>query len=110
MATSSDGGDNVIPSTHSTALNNGTSSGDIRFILQSLLDDKEKQLQHAGTLGQQLLAQQAEMEERVGTLVEMLDAGDGDEVQEKIRELEETIKAWDAENDQLSSSLGIKVR
>lgn len=110
MATSSDGGDNYIPSTLSNTLSNGTSSGDVRFLLQSLLDDKEKQLQQAGTLGQQLLAQRMELDDTVRMLLEMLDAGDGDEVREKLGELEDTIKSWDTENEQLSIPLGIKVR
>ena len=110
MATSSDGGDNYIPSTLSNNLSNGTSSGDVRFLLQSLLDDKEKQLQQAGTLGQQLLAQRMELDDTVKMLQEMLDAGDGDEVREKLGELDEIIKRWDAENEQLSIPLGIKVR
>ena len=50
MATSSDGGDNYVPSSLSNSLNNGTSSGDMRFYLQSLLDDKEKQLLAASGL------------------------------------------------------------
>lgn len=110
MATSSEGGDNYVPSTLSNSLNNGNSSGDMRFFLQSLLDDKEKQLQQAGTLGQQLLAQRIELDDTVRMLHEMLDVGEGDEVRDKLRELEETIKTWDAENEQLSVPLGVKVR
>ncbi|KAF7798463.1 hypothetical protein EIP86_009684 [Pleurotus ostreatoroseus] len=109
MATSSDGGDNYVPSALSNSLNNGTSSGDMRFYLQSLLDDKEKQLQQAGTLGQQLLAQRMELDDTVKMLQEMLDVGDGDEVRDKLRELDETIRSWDAENEQLSVPLGVKV-
>lgn len=111
MATSSEGGDTYVPSTLSNSLNNGNnSSGDMRFFLQSLLDDKEKQLQQAGTLGQQLLAQRIELDDTVRMLHEMLDVGEGDEVRDKLRELEETIKTWDAENEQLSVPLGVKVR
>ena len=109
MATSSDGGDNYTPSTLSNTLNNGTTSGDLRYFLQSLLDDKEKQLQQAGTLGQQLLAQRMELDDTVRMLLETLDAGDGDEVREKLRDLEDTLKGWDNENEQLSLPLGVKV-
>ena len=83
MATSSDGGDTYDPSIQSPSLSNGTTSGDLRFFLQSLLDDKEKQLQQAGTLGQQLLAQRMELDDTVRTLLETLDAGDGDEFRER---------------------------
>ena len=110
MATSSDGGDNYVPSSLSTTPSDGGASGDVRFLLQSLLDEKEKQLQQAGTLGQQLLAQRMELDDRVRMLLEMLDSGDGDDVREKLGELEETVKSWDAENEQLSGPLGSKVR
>ncbi|THG96131.1 hypothetical protein EW026_g5644 [Hermanssonia centrifuga] len=94
----------------SISTTHGSSSGDMRFHLQTLLDSKEKQLQQAGTLGQQLLAQRMELEERVGQLQEMdFDVGDGDEVREKYRELADIIKAWDAENEQLSNAFGLKL-
>lgn len=83
----------------------------MRFHLQTLLDSKEKQLQQAGTLGQQLLAQRMELEERIRQLQEMdFDSGDSDEVRESYRELVDTIKTWDGENEQLSSAFGTKVR
>ena len=111
MATSSEGGDDHSDSsTRPHTLTNGSSSGDMRFFLQSVLDSKEKQLQQAGTLGQQLLAQRMELDETVRLMLEMVDAGEGDEVREKLRELDETIKTWDAENEQLSIPLGVKVR
>ena len=110
MATFSDGGDVVqLPSMagHSPSL---SSSGDMRELLQTLLDSKEKQLQQAGTLGQQLLTQRMELEERIRQLQELdLDGGDTDDVREKYRELADTIKAWDAENEELSSAFGLQV-
>lgn len=109
MATSSDGGDNYIPSSLTNTLNNGTSS-DLRFFLQNLLDDKEKQLQHAGTLGQQLLAQRVELDDTVRMMLDMVDAGDGDDVRDKLAELEGTMRVWDADNEQLSIAAGLKVR
>ncbi|KAH7868951.1 uncharacterized protein C8R40DRAFT_1132791 [Lentinula edodes] len=87
------------------------SAGDMRSHLQSLLDAKEKQLQQAGTLGQRVLAQQMELEERIRQLQE-LDAGKADEedldmeAKEKYQELAESLIAWDAENAQLSSAFG----
>lgn len=102
MATFSDGVD-------------ATTSGDMRFYLQNLLDGKEKQLQQAGTLGQQLLAQRMELEERIRQLQELdLDVSNDDSddatVREKYRELAETIKAWDAENEVLSNTFVTGVR
>ncbi|KAJ3823527.1 hypothetical protein F5880DRAFT_1566576 [Lentinula raphanica] len=87
------------------------SAGDMRSHLQALLDAKEKQLQQAGTLGQRVLAQQMELEERIRQLQE-LDA-DKEEHEEldiearvKYRELAQTLIDWDEENAQLSSAFG----
>jgi hypothetical protein len=86
----------------------------MRFHLQNLLDSKEKQLQQAGTLGQRVLAQQMELEERIRQLQEAdADKGEDDELDadaaERYRELAETIMQWDAENALLSSAFGSKV-
>lgn len=110
MGTFSDGGDGLHLSDMAGSSPRSSSSGDMRFHLQTLLDNKEKQLQQAGTLGQQLLAQRMELEERIRQLQEMdFDGGDGDEVRESYRELVDTIKSWDTENEQLSSAFGPKV-
>lgn len=111
MATFSDGGDVAHLASMAGHPSSFSSSGDMRELLQNLLDSKEKQLQQAGTLGQQLLTQRMELEERIRQLQELdLDGGDGDDVREKYRELADTIKAWDAENEQLSSAFGLEVR
>ena len=114
MPTFSDGDDSVDAA---TMLTSPVSPGDMRSHLQNLLDDKEKQLQHAGTLGQQLLAQRMELEERIRQLQDMeLDAGSDDEdaemsVRERYRDLADTVKQWDTENEQLSVLFnGSKVR
>lgn len=91
----------------------GPSNADIKFHLQSLLDSKEKQLQQAGTLGQRVLAQQMELEERIRQLQEETTDGDGraldEEAKARYRELAETIEEWDKENAVLSSAFGNKV-
>lgn len=105
MPTFSDGDDSVDAA---TMLTSPVSPGDMRSHLQNLLDDKEKQLQHAGTLGQQLLAQRMELEERIRQLQDLeMDAGSDDEdaemsVRERYRDLADTVKQWDTENEQLS--------
>ncbi|KAH7926165.1 hypothetical protein BV22DRAFT_1087687 [Leucogyrophana mollusca] len=109
MASSSDGHTNM-PDFSPRAF---SSTSERKFQLQLLLDEKEKQLQQAGTLGQRVLAQQIELEERVRQLQE-LDAERGDEdefdsdARERYRELAETIKTWNLENAQLSSTFGTK--
>lgn len=110
MATFSDGGDVAHVSSMAGHISSFSSSGDMRELLQNLLDSKEKQLQQAGTLGQQLLTQRMELEERIRQLQDLdLDGEDADDIRDKYRELADTIKAWDAENEQLSSAFGLKV-
>lgn len=92
-----------------------SSAGDMRMHLQLLLDSKEKQLQQAGTLGQRVLAQQMELEERIRQLQDMdVEKGDEDEVSGEMRmqyrELANTLQSWDNENVQLSSAFGSTVR
>jgi len=90
------------------------SPGERKFRLQLLLDNKERQLQQAGTLGQRVLAQQIELEEKVRQLQELDAEHPEDEeldadARERYRELADTIAAWDAENAQLSNAFGQKV-
>jgi hypothetical protein len=93
-----------------------SSTGDMKHHLQNLLDSKEKQLQQAATLGQRVLAQRVELEERIRQLQEMdADKVDEEEIdseaRERYRELAETIEEWDSENSMLSSAFGVgKVR
>lgn len=90
---------------------------DLRLQLQTLLDDKEKQLQLAGTLGQKFLAQQMELEERINQLNEIEESGttideEGNvEMRQKLEELAQTIQHWESENEQALTVLtsGTKV-
>lgn len=114
MASTSDG----LPATPSSlpdlSINHFASPSERKFHLQLLLDHKEKQLQQAGALGQRVLAQQIELEEKIRHLQDF-DAERGDdqdldaEARERYRELADTIKAWNNENAQLSSAFGPKV-
>ena len=83
-----------------------STAGDMKYHLEYLLDSKEKQLQQAGSLGQRVMAQQMELEERIRQLQEL--EADKDkidlEARERYRKLAETISAWDLENTQLSSA------
>jgi hypothetical protein len=110
MATFSDG------LSHSNALDfplHSSSSVDMRQHLQNLVDGKEKQLQQAGALGERLLAQRVELEERVRLLQEM-DADKTDEItadmRERYRELADAVRAWDFGNIQLTSAFTSSVR
>ena len=87
----------------------------MRLLLQTLHDSKDKQLQSAATLGHQLLAQRTELEDKIRQMHELgLDSTGSDEgldvsIRDKYRELMNSIKAWDAENKQLTSVFGSKV-
>ena len=95
---------------HQNALDfpfHSSSSTDIRQHLQNLVDSKEKQLQQAAALGERLLAQRVELEERVRLLQEV-DADKSDEItadiRERYRELAEAVRAWDFGNVQLTAA------
>ena len=98
-----------------------SSASDLRSHFQLLLDEKEKQLQQAGTLGQRVLAQQIELEERIRQLQETIgDGGSAEggyesggedginnkETAERLTELAETLLQWDRENAVLSTAFG----
>lgn len=114
MASESDGLAAALSQFSDFSLNAFSSTSERKFRLQLLLDNKEKQLQQAGALGQRVLAQQIELEEKIRQLQDV-DAERGDEeeldaeARERYRELADTIKAWDDENAQLSSAFGSKV-
>lgn len=90
-----------------------SSPNDMRIHLQNLLDAKEKQLQQAAALGERLLAQRVELEERVRPLQDV-EADKSDEItadmRERYRELADAVRAWDSGNAQLTSTFTSSVR
>jgi len=114
MPTFSDGQD-ALPPTMSDFIPQGVPSiGDMRAHLQLLLDNKEKQLQQVGTLGQRILSQQVQLDERVRQLHELeAELGENQDldsdIRERYRELTEMVKAWDVDNTQLTQSFDPKV-
>ena len=115
MPTFPDGQDALSP-TMSDFLSPGVPSiGDMRAHLQLLLDNKEKQLQQVGTLGQRILSQQVQLDERVRQLHELeAELGDNQdldsEIRERYRELTEMVKGWDVDNTHLTQSFDPRVR
>ena len=91
-----------------------STANDMKTHLQHLLDSKEKQLQQVGSLGQRVLAQQMELEERVRQIQEVIeeDRGEGgeeqldEETRDRYRQLADTLLAWNDENAKLSSAFG----
>lgn len=114
MASPSDGLPATLSSLPDLSPSPFVSPSERKFQLQLLLDSKENQLQQAGALGQRVLAQQIELEEKIRHLQDF-DAERGDDedldadARERYRELADTIRAWDLENAQLSSAFGPKV-
>lgn len=126
---------------YSGPLSNGSSASSIPIpspaeiapLLESLLDAKSRQLEQAGILGQRVLAQQMELEERVKALQAMTAGLDlssfeedvyggiatntggqrrgttssnlGNDALNSFRELAETITQWDQENKMLNEEL-----
>jgi hypothetical protein len=100
----------AMPDFSTPSLSHST-AGELKHHLQALLDSKERQLQSTATLGQRVLAQQMELEERVRQLQDLALGKDEDEdldseTRQKFRELGDTIKAWDSQNAQLSGAFG----
>lgn len=89
---------------------------DVRARLQTLLDQKEQELQSAGSLGQRILAQQMELEERINQISELESGRTGlkddeieSEMRAKLNDLADTMHSWQHENQQLWSGYGPKV-
>lgn len=89
----------------------------MRAQFQALLDEKERQLQAAGNLGQRILAQQMELEERINALSELEyrngsrtpELGGDPEMRKRLEDLENVVQTWQVENDQTLESFGQKV-
>lgn len=79
----------------------------LRTQLQALLEDKSTQLTAVGTMGQMILAQQTELEQRIHALMEL--DGDseeiGDDTRGKLLELQTAMKTWDSSNQGLMREL-----
>jgi hypothetical protein len=89
---------------------------DVRARLQTLLDQKEQELQSAGSLGQRILVQQMELEERINQISELESSRTGlkdDEIESEMRaklsDLADTMHSWQHENQQHRSGFGPKV-
>lgn len=110
------GAQDILSPTMSSFLFPGISSiGGMKSHLQFLLDNKEKQLQQVGTLGQRILSQQVLLDERVRELHKLeADLGDNQdldsEIRERYRKLTEMVEVWDADNARLTQLFTPKVR
>jgi hypothetical protein len=81
----------------------------LREHLQSLLEHKSSQLQMLGTMGQEILKQQTELEERIRGF-DVDDDEVGESTKRKLSELDEAMRTWESQNEGMVRELGGKVR
>ena len=77
--------------------------------LSNLLEQKSSQLQMLGTIGQEILKQQQELEERIKGFEDDDTEEVGEGTKEKLRELDEAMRAWESQNEGMMRELGGKV-
>lgn len=77
--------------------------------LQSLLERKTGQLQLLGSMGQEILKQQQELEERIRGFQDVPEDGLGDDAKAKLKELDAAMRAWEGQNEDMLRELGGKV-
>jgi hypothetical protein len=81
----------------------------LRDHLASLLEHKTAQLQTLGSMGQEILRQQQELEERIRLVEEDAEDEVGEETREKLAELEEAMQGWEMTNESMLKDLGSRV-
>ncbi|KLO07082.1 hypothetical protein SCHPADRAFT_1001921 [Schizopora paradoxa] len=89
------------------------STGSMRQHLNRLLESKDSQIQQAVTLGHRVVAQRAELEERIRQLQTAIAENDEDddvniELRMQYRDLMSTLGSWDDENTVLTGMFGGK--
>lgn len=84
----------------------------LRQHLSSLLEQKSSQLQMLGTMGQEILKQQQELEERIQGFEEEEEEGEeevGETTKSKLKELDDAMRSWESQNEGMMRELGGKV-
>ena len=81
----------------------------LRSHLQNLLEQKSTQLQTLGTMGQEILKQQQELEERIRGFEEDEDEEIGQGTKTKLKDLDDAMRAWESQNEDMMRELGGKV-
>jgi flagellar biosynthesis/type III secretory pathway chaperone len=82
----------------------------LRNHLQSLMEQKSTQLQTLGTMGQEILKQQQELEERIRSFEEEeQDDHVGEGTKTKLRDLDDAMRMWESQNEDMMRELGGKV-
>lgn len=84
----------------------------LRQHLQTLLEQKSSQLQMLGTMGQEILKQQQELEERIRGFEEGEGEDEdeiGEETRKKLEDLDSAMRLWEDQNEGMMRSMGVKV-
>ena len=97
------------PSPPSRRSSNDMTGHALRQHLSALLEQKSSQLQTLGTMGQEILKQQQELEERIRGFEEDDEEEVGFETKDKLRELDEAMRSWEDQNEIMMRDLGGKV-
>ena len=81
----------------------------LRSHLQSLMEQKSTQLQTLGTMGQEILKQQQELEERIKTFEAEEEEEVGEETQSRLKDLDADMRSWEEQNEDMMRGLAAKV-
>lgn len=73
------------------------------------MEQKSSQLQTLGNMGQEILKQQQELEERIRGFDDDDDGEVGEATRSRLKELDEDMRAWEEQNDTMMKDLGAKV-
>ena len=81
----------------------------LRSHLQNLMEQKSTQLQTLGTMGQEILKQQQELEERIKGFEAEEEEEVGEETQSRLKDLDADMRSWEEQNEDMMRGLGTKV-
>lgn len=81
----------------------------LRTHLQNLMEQKSTQLQTLGTMGQEILKQQQELEERIKGFEAEEEEEVGEETQSRLKDLDADMRSWEEQNEDMMRGLGAKV-
>lgn len=81
----------------------------LRTHLQKLMEQKTTQLQTLGNMGQEILKQQQELEERVKGFDQDEDDEVDAETRARLKDLDEAMNAWEIQNEDMMRDLAPKV-
>lgn len=73
------------------------------------MEQKSSQLQTLGTMGQEILKQQQELEERIRGFDDQDEGEVGEATKSKLKQLDADMRSWEEQNEEMVRDLGAKV-